>query len=312
MCLKRLIDLSGLVALLVFMPEDALGQFPDLAEINGQYLPGSQMSVASPLEAQVSSYELGLNLPIELNKRNYLIPGLTYHTDSLSYKYQSDGFVPLRLFHSLDLSALYVHLYDNKWSFSGRASVGLAGDFKKIDADLLRFSAMGMATYSYSESLILGGGALVSYAYGELLPLPAIYVDWTPTKEIQLEAFLPAFAVAKYTFAKRVEVGLRAEVSGYQYSIDDRRLGQSDSCTAYVEDSSEGCTEHLAFSNGRVGAILGVRLVGSLWWTNFAGWSVFQRLEQYDHQNQKLAQASFDLPAQFVFRSGLTFRIPRD
>ena len=140
-------------------------------------------------------------------RATFLIPGLSYHVDSVSFSDTPAGFIELRAFHSVELPVLFVQLLPGNWALSFRIAPGLAGDMEAVDSGLFRMSALSLVTYSPSESLVVGGGGIVNYAFGSLLPLPAAYVEYKPASYFSLETFLPAFATAKFKLGDRVELG---------------------------------------------------------------------------------------------------------
>ncbi|WP_437730432.1 DUF6268 family outer membrane beta-barrel protein [Sorangium sp. So ce1335] len=305
-----------------FAPGAAWGQFPDLVDLSAQYMPGVALEDPRPTRAQVSSYEVSVNVPIPLGERTYLIPGATYHVEAVSYADASPGFDKLRAFHAVDVPVLFVQLLPRDWSLSLRVAPGLAGDFERFDSGLARVSALALATHTLSEKLVLGGGALASFSFGSFLPLPAAYVDWTPNPYFRLEAFLPGFAAAKLTFSDRVEIGLRADVAGNAYAVRDARVTGAWPCAAQPADDPataqdervarpEQCVDHIAYSVATAGVTLGVRAFSSVWVTAQAGHSLFRRFEPMNDDDEGTPGGGQSIPDAFFFRAGVTWRIPR-
>jgi hypothetical protein len=304
-------------------PAMAWAQFPDLVDMSAQYMPGAALEDPRPVKAQVTSYDVSLNVPIPLGKRTFLIPGLAYHVDSVSFADAPPGFTELRAFQSLDLSLLFVQLLPQDWALSLRAAPGIAGDFQGLDAGHFRISAVALATRSFSDRLVLGGGGVATFSFGSFLPLPAVYLEWKPWRGLQIEGFIPAFINTKYTIEDRVELGLRAEVAGNAYAVRDERVAAAWPCVPAAMDhpaiqEGEGgaqptqCLDHIAYSVITAGPAVGVRLFKSVWWTTFAGHSVFRRFEQMNDEDDHVVGGAQDLPDVFFFRTGLTWRIPRD
>lgn len=297
-------------------------QHPDLFEVSAQYLPAVPLAEPRPARAQIASYEGTLNLPLVLGERTFLIPGVSYHSDAVSYQRTPASFTPLRAFHSLELPLLFVQLLPHDWSLSLRVAPGLAADVPRLETAQLRVSGLGLLTRAFSERLVAGGGALASYSFGTLLPLPAAYVEWRPSEALKLEAFLPAFIDARYTIAGRVELGLRADVAGNAYAVRDDRIRGTWPCAASSDDPAtpqseaqaqpEQCFDHVAYSVGVVGIVAGVRLFSSVWWTAFAGHSVFRRFDQRNADDERIAGGLQTMPDAPFLRTALTWRIPRD
>jgi hypothetical protein len=304
-------------------PTLAQAQLPDLVSVTAQYMPPAELESRRPAKAQVFSYDASLNAPVLLGSRTFLIPGLTYHFDSVSYSDTPPAFTELRAFHSLEIPLLVVQLLPNDWALSFRVAPALAGDFRGFDAGLFHLSALALGTHSFSKQFALGGGPIVTYAFGSLLFLPAVSAEWKPLDELQILVFVPALVSAKYTFSRRVELGVRADITGNSYSIRDSRVSDRWPCVPHAVDDTgtaanealaapAECIDHVAYSVGAVGAVVGVRLFASVWWTTFAGTTFFRRLDQQNDQDGPVTGGRQTLPNVFVVRSALAWRIPID
>jgi hypothetical protein len=288
----------------------AAAQMPNLAEVSGQYMPGKELAEPPYVRPQVSSYDVALNAPIPLGEKTFLIPGLTYHVESVSFDDErAPGFTPLRAFHAVDVPVLFVQLLPHDWALSLRFSAGLAGDFEAVDAGMLRLSGMAMATHSFSDRFILGGGVLGSWGFGQFLPLPAIYTEWKPFDPLTIEAFLPAFVDARLSAWDRLEVGYRAEVQGNQYAVRDERVAEAPPCLG-ADDGAAGCVDNVAYSTITMGPQASVRLFATVWLNVHAGHSVYRRFEPKTSGGDTVTDGAQTLPNAFFFRSGLEWRIP--
>ncbi len=270
--------------------------FPDLVDVQAQYVPYT-VADTSGLEAQVASYDAVINVPLVLNQKTFLIPGIAYHIDSIAYDREPEDFTSIRSLQSIEIPVLFVRLLPDDWSFSVRIAAGLAGDFEGFDTGLLRGMALGMVTKAFGDQFVLGVGAMASYAFGALLPLPAIYLDWTPASWFRAEAFVPGFTKVSWMPIERLELGIRADLSGNEYAIRNPEAGND--------------LDHIAHSLATVGVHGGVRLFSSVWLTVSGGRVVWRRVEQFDDENQTLVGGSQGLPGDWFARAGLTFRIPQ-
>jgi hypothetical protein len=317
----RLVCLSLAAASLGVLPAPAArAELPPLAEVGVQYLPSSRVPEAGGLGAQVSSYDALFNVPLALGESTFFVPGVQYHVDSVSYSDEPPGFTPLDALHALDLTLLLAQRLNDAWTLSFRVWPGVAGDFEAIDASGLHVGALGMLTGSPGERFTLGGGVLASYAFGQLLPLPILYVDWAPLTVLRVEASLPFFASGVFSFADRVELGLLADVGGNEYSIRKPEIrerypcvgGTDDPATPADESRAEpaSCTDHLAYSVVAAGAVARVRLFSSLWLGTFFGHTLYRRYELKNADGESVPGGEADLPNELVFRLALSFRIP--
>ena len=298
----------------------ANAQLPPLAEGMTQYVPSSPVPGAGGLTAQISSYDVTLNVPTQLAEKTFLIAGLQYHVDSVSYAHEPPGFTPLNALHGLDLTLLLAQRLNDRWSLAFRAWPGLAGDLQPVDSGAIHIGALAMATWSPHPRFTLGGGALASYAFGQLLPLPLVYVDWQPRPLFRFEASLPFFASALFRFANRFELGALADVGGNEYAVRKAAIRKSYPCAAGTDDprtpldesraDPSSCTDHLAYSVVSAGAVARVRLVSSLWLGTFFGHTLFRRYDLKNADGNRVPGGDVTLPNELVFRLGLTFRIP--
>jgi hypothetical protein len=272
----------------------ARAQSIDLVSAGAQYMPSAKLG-GQPGEAQVASYDVAVNAPIPLAEKTFIIPGLGYHADSVSYSGAGPGFVQLRAFQSVEASALVVQMLPKDWTIAARVATGLAGDFREVDAGLLRASAVATATHAFSKRFVLGGGAITSFGFGQFLPLPALFLDWKPADGFEVETFLPAFVRVHYTLMGRLRFGVAADFSGNQYAVRDSRLPGFD---------------NLAYSVGTAGLIVGIRLFSSVWLTGLAGHSFFRRLDRRDASRELLPGGSDDLPNVPVIRAGIVWKVP--
>jgi hypothetical protein len=296
-------------------------QLPPLAEGSSQYLPASRVSEAEDLGAQVTSYDALVNVPLVLSNSTFLVPGIQYHMDSVSYSDERPGFVPLNALHALDITLLLVQRLNEVWTLSFRAWPGVAGDFEALDGGALRVGALTMVTWSPEGAPVtLGGGALASYSFGELLPLPMAYVDWVPLPELRVEASLPFFASVVVGLENRIELGLLADVGGNEYVIRKPEIRERYPCAGGVDDpgteadesraAKASCTDHLAYSVVTAGAVARVRLLSSLWLGTFVGPTLYRRYELKNADGGTVPGGNADIPNEIAFRLALTFRVP--
>lgn len=313
--------LSGVVAALAATSAaEGRAQTVDLASANVQYMPSAEMAGA-PGNVQVASYDVALAAPVPVGPKTFFFPGTSYHVDAVSYSNTPAEFVDLRAFQSIEVSSLIVHVLPKGWSFAARSAIGVAGDFQALDARMLRSTALASLTHAFSKRFVLGGGALTSFSFGSFLPLPALYVDVRPFDGAELEAFLPSFFHARYTFLRRVRIGALAELSGNEYAVRDARIRSAWPCVGRaIDDPTTAddervarpaeCFDNLAYSVGTAGLSLGVRLVSSVWLTGMVGHSFFRRLDRRNSARELLSGGSDQIPNLFVGRVGLVWRLP--
>ena len=295
-------------ALFFVVPTQAHAQIPDIVDLSAQYIPGTELDDPPGLEAQVSSYDFTLNVPVVLGERTFLIPGLNYHVDSISFENTPDEFVDLRMFQSVSLPVLFVQILPRNWSLAARVAPGIAGDFETIDSRMLTFSGVLSLTKGVSERLVVGFGGIASYAFGVLLPLPSFYMDWTPNDWLRFETYIPAFAHLDFLIGDRIEIGPRIDIAGNDYAVRDERVAQSPACNDPT--SNANCLDHVAYSVATTGVQLGVRIAGTLWTTFYGGRTIYRRLEMRNRDGDTLDGGLETLPSDWFIRANLVFRIP--
>jgi len=295
-----------MVLALLSVAPDAQAQLPPILEVSGQYLPPSDVASAPGLRAQLATYEASVSVPFSVGKSAFLLPGATYHAESMSYARMPAGFTPVRVLHATDLSLLFTRALSERWWVSLRGSAGLAGDFARIDSGHLRVGGFAMATYAFGENLVVGAGGLVSHAFGELHPLPMLYLDWRARPWLRMELNLPVSAEIKTILGDRLELGALADTNGNEYALRDPAIRADPQCA----NGAGACADHLSYAVVAASAVVRVRLFSTVWLSATAGRTLWRRFEQKDAQNRVLAGGGEDLPSEILFRGGLVWRLP--
>ncbi|MEM9195970.1 MAG: DUF6268 family outer membrane beta-barrel protein [Myxococcota bacterium] len=315
---RRSVALLAVTAMLL-APGSAAAQFPDLASVSAQYM-GPVALEGADAEVDVTTFDVAANAPIPLAEGTFLIPGIAYRAigvDVLGDTSDIDLFGP---FHSIDVPVLFVQRLAEDWLFSLRASVSFAGDFADFDSSMMLFSAVSMVTHSFNDRFVLGAGLFAAYSFGNFLPLPALFVDWEPVDSLKITAFVPAFVDVVTTLGDRFEFGVRAEISGNSYGIRDASVTESWPCAARETDDpvteadetvaqTSECIDNIAYSVVSLGVLANVRVASTLWLGAFGGRTVYRKFDAQNRSGDSL-QDSQTLPAAFLFRLSLTWRIP--
>ena len=322
--------LSGLFTLLSLLsaPAVAGAQPLDLLELRSEYLPPTALDGDRPMgsapwtdaeDVQVSTYSVALNLPLPLGDSTVLAPGIGYRLDKLSFSHESPAERELDL-HAFELPLTLIHLLSSDWMLLFQAKPGFASDLGSIQSRALRMQGLGLVSHQLSDELVLGGGGAALFEFGSFLPLPVLYANWEPTKQVTVEALLPLQVEAKLGLGDRFEVGFRADVDGSSYSISDSAIRGSWPCKAEADDPSTPqneaqsdpvqCVDHVGYSVATAGATFGVRTFDSLWLTLYAARTLHRRFEQMNADNDRVAGGTQTLPNTFFARVGLTWRLP--
>jgi hypothetical protein len=267
----------------------AAAQMPSLVDLSAQYTPPATLDGGAGPGVQISSYKITLNVPIPLSSTRFLIPGFAYRVDSVELSNTEPGASQHETYHGPELSVLFVQLLPKRWSLTVRGSAALVGGFDTIDRGK-KYTGLALATHALSDRLTLGAGALVTGGLGDFLPLPVAMVKWEPTAELTVQAFVPAFAEARYVIRRRVELGARVEIAGSTYAVPAD------------PDVPMDVDEHASYTVGSAGLLGGVRLTSTIWLTAFAGVGFYRDVEVGDDGHE--------LPAAGFIRTNLTWRLP--
>lgn len=268
---------GGLVCLstcvsLVWPWEASAGSSKTVAHAESYWLPEFGSIKRTGIHAQVFGVDAGFAVPIALPKGIYLTPQLNYHLDGALFDdpQQTD-----LLLHAVDLKLQLSAKLSKHWKLKLSTGLGLAGDFKEIDPGVLRGHGYGLATYSFSKSLSLGGGIYASYAFGSFLPLPALALTWSPSNSFTLDMLLPDHVTAMYNAHPRIDLFGSVSVAGQKYAIRSK-----DRCNLFPQTQVE-CVDNIAFSLVGVEAGAAFRAFSSLRITPYLGMSLYRRFEMF-------------------------------
>jgi len=318
---RWLVATALLCGVLAAKPRTAAAQLPNLVEVSAQYSPAAGLDSPELTQEEIWSYQVMLNVPIRLPGGRFLIPGVAYRADSIAQRSMSAASTQHTTFHAPELSALFVQLLPGRWSASIRASGSIAGRFETVDRHMIRYGALALASRSFSDRFVIGGGALASGGFGPVRVLPAVSLRWKPSDEVQVEVFVPAFASVRYTEANRVEFGPRVELAGMTYAIRDADIAKRWPCATQPADdpatsvdetmpSPDACFDHATYTVASAGMVAGVRLTSTVWLTAFGGVSFYRHAEQQGRGGDAIPKGSQDLPRALFLRTSLAWRLP--
>lgn len=287
----------------------AHAQAPSLLELSAEYTPPVDLEGGTPTRVQILSYQLALSVPIRLSPSRFLFPGATYHVDQIERSGMTGR--ARDVLHAPEASMMFIQLLPKRWSITVRGAASIAGRTDTIDDRMISYGAMALVGWAASDRLALGAGMLVTGGFGQVLPLPALSVRWRPRADFALDVFIPAFAAVRYTAWNRVELGVRAEISGHTYAYRGD-VPRACGSTSGPErgDTMDSCIDHVRYTVGSVGLTAGLRLGSTVWLTAFAGTTVYRSSEQLDRDDDQLAGTSHAMPRVMFVRTNLAWRLP--
>lgn len=165
------------------------------------------------------------------------------------------------------------------WSLVGQVGVDLATNFVDVDGDHVRGNGGGLVNYRFSDRFTLGAGVLATYAFGQLLPVPILRVDWQVSSHVALRAVLPGSLRLGWKPLDFIVVGVKGGLNGNRY------VTRSDLVSA---------ARQLAYSEANLTAYVDVNLFKPLWLSVYGGSTVFRRFELFDEAGEAIGDRSVD------------------
>ena len=325
---QRLVVICATMLSMGLMAGPTSAQEPALIRITGDWIPTSDRSSpvgqpdtpASEAEASTRTLSASVNIPIRLTEHALLMPGASYSL--LSVSGTNIGIPADRDLHAVSVSALFHYRLTPRWNVTLSVAPTLSGDFVDVNGDHFRFAGSALASYAFSDRFTLGAGLLVSWQFGEPLPLPAIRMQWKILEQLRFQALLPSHAELVWRPHDRFEVGVSASVRGQLYAITAPSVRERWPCQAETVDDPdtpdfderdadpEACTSSLAYARGEIGTTISVRVASSLWLSARAGFAFFRRYELQNADGETPDGGDLSLEPNVLVQAQLTLRIP--
>jgi len=259
-----------------------------------------------PITTEVNALAVELGLPVQVAPGAYLLPGASYRLEVPRFVDPPPEALPVPRLHEVEVSLALLQEVGDHWIVIGQVAGGLAGDLLAIDRDVVRLSGFVLAKREVSDTLRLGFGGAATWAFGQLLPLPLLSVDWEPSEQFAIEALLPAHVLATWRPIDRVRAGVFGEIVGNEYAIRLPEIAQGPDCVGPTSDPAE-CVDHLAYTDGNGGAFAGARLTGELWLEVRGGVSFYRRFDPRSAQNESVSFGEQRLPQAPFIKARLTY-----
>ncbi|MEM6929350.1 MAG: DUF6268 family outer membrane beta-barrel protein [Myxococcota bacterium] len=260
----------------------------------------------APVTTEVNAFALEFGLPIQIAAGTYLLPGASYRLEAPRFVEPPADALPVPRLHEVDVSLALLQSVGERWTLMGQLAGGLAGDLIAVDRDVVRLSGFVLAKREMSETVRFGLGAAATWAFGQLLPLPLVALDWHPSDRFALVALLPATTTATWRPADRLRLGGFAEIVGNEYAIRLPQIAGGPDCTGPTRNPAE-CVDHLAYTDGNGGAFVGARLAGELWLDLRGGVSVYRRFEMLNADDEPVSFGEQRLPPAPFVKARLTY-----
>ncbi len=238
---------------------------PNFAAGEVHYLWIDDAAFESGAEGSFQLQQFGVSVPVPLIMKEDFraVTGVRYRWNQM----ELDGFEPLD--GSMDLHRLQIPFNiwktgnNEKWKYWLRAEPGIHSDFNSITGDDFVFSALGLASYQWSESLRIALGAYFSRDLGEARVLPALGFIWEPNRHWIVSITAPRLYLS-YAPVEGTLLTAFAYPSGGGWNIDDPVTGES---------------RDLDYQSIRLGLGYDQELFGPFWAYVEGGYQVAQELE---------------------------------
>ncbi|QIY91678.1 DUF6268 family outer membrane beta-barrel protein [Chryseobacterium gallinarum] len=204
------------------------------AELKTEYIPGSNYirpedSVKTNSKSDFKRVDLNLSIPLSVQKDSNGKVKAWSMLLSGSYARMTHRNYETRLFPNEMLNAQvgiqHVRPLGKKWSMMMTASVGVYTDMEKINFDDVLGQGGILFIRHFSPNLALGGGPVLTTAFGVPMILPWIYFDWKTNGKIKFNINFPEGMEAGYQFTDKF--ALKAVVNLNGMSVERNKDGKS-------------------------------------------------------------------------------------
>lgn len=261
--------------------------------LEGEFYPESRVaeSLAGPVtEAEVGVVRVTLGPLFAIGDRpTLLVPSLSGTLVDISAS-PSDpaGDEPIDRLYDLDLRLTVVRFLSPRWVLAVTASPGIASDFEDIDGSHLTFQGSAVVTKVVRPTLSWSVGAAVTNAFGEILPVPILGLQWQGPS-YRADVLAPDRGEFVFTPGDVIEIGVSADVDGNIYT-----LGRDDELKHAV----------VRYSVINIGPLVNVKLATWARLSLAGGASLNRRLEIEDEAGDRIQDVELENGA--YLRAGLS------
>lgn len=265
-CIMKSIVLAASFCLLL-TPSAARAELADaLAATSVEYYPSAKNG-DRPGETQINVLRTSAGVPIPLSDDTKLIAGASYELIDVRPS-ASDAFQ----LHAPKVTLGVSQAFSKHWGLIALGDAGFASDFSEaMSSEDVLLSLTGIATYSFSDALQLGAGAVYDRRTGKLLPLPAVLLDLRLSGRVRIHGFAPVWLNADFRATDWLDVGIRSTFEGNRFHVGERVFGMKD-----IE---------LAYSNLTVGPKVTFNFGAWLHLDVYAAGAVYRRYELFQNDD---------------------------
>lgn len=204
------------------------------AELKTEYIPASNYirpedSVKTDSKSDFKRVDLNLSIPLSVKKNSdgkikswSMLVGGSYA--KMNHKNYETQLFPTEMLNA-QVGIQHMRPLGKKWSMMMTASVGVYTDLEKIDFDDVLGQGGILFIRHFNPNLSLGGGPVLTTAFGVPMILPWIYFDWKTNGKIKFNINFPEGMDAGYQFTDKFT--LKAVVNLNGMSVERNKDGKS-------------------------------------------------------------------------------------
>ncbi|SIS93136.1 hypothetical protein SAMN05421786_103199 [Chryseobacterium ureilyticum] len=193
------------------------------AELKTEYIPSSNYirpedSLKTDSKSDFKRATLNLSIPLSVKKDSagrikawsMLLSG-SYA--KMSHKKYETPLFPDQMLNA-QVGLQHIRPLGKKWSMMMMASVGLYTDLERISSDDILGQGGVLFIRHFNPNLALGGGPVLTTAFGPPMVLPWIYFDWKTNGKVKFKLNFPEGAEAGYEFSDALTLKAVVNLSG--------------------------------------------------------------------------------------------------
>ncbi|MFS4471946.1 DUF6268 family outer membrane beta-barrel protein [Chryseobacterium sp. T20] len=193
------------------------------AELKTEYIPASNYirpedSTKTNSKSDFKRVDLNLSIPLSVKKdtdgkvRSWSML-LSGSYAKMTHKNYETPLFPDQMLNA-QIGIQHMRPLGKKWSMMMMASVGVYTDLEKIDFDDVLGQGGLLFIRHFNSNISLGGGPVLTTAFGVPMILPWIYFDWKTNGKIKFKINFPEGMEAGYLFSDKFTLKAVVELNG--------------------------------------------------------------------------------------------------
>lgn len=204
------------------------------AELKTEYVPFSNYirpedSLKTNSKSDFKRASLNISIPLSVKKDSAgkvrawsLLVGGSYA--KMSHKDYENPLFPDQMLNG-QVGLQHIRPLGKKWSMMMMASVGVYTDLERISFDDVLGQGGVLFIRHFNPNLSLGGGPVLTTAFGTPMVLPWIYFDWKTNGKVKFKINFPEGAEAGYQFSDAFALKAVVNLSGM--TVERNKNGES-------------------------------------------------------------------------------------